>query len=214
MAWEISGEYFETCSCDYVCPCITSNLMARPTQGWCTFAFVHHIQRGQFNGTQLDDLNFAVIGRTPEEMAKGNWTVGLVTDERATAEQQQAIVAIASGQAGGPMAPLSGLISNFAGVEARPLRFEQDGLRRSASIPGLLDEALVGAAGANSSEPMLLDNVPHPVSQRLALAQATGSHVHAFGIDWDNTSGKNNGTLCPASKVWPCSACWWLSEPS
>ena len=40
---------------------------------------------------------------------------------------------------------------------------------------------------------MFLENVPHPVSQRLALAHATRSHVHAFGIDWDNTSGKNNG---------------------
>jgi hypothetical protein len=193
MAWQISGEYFETCSCDYVCPCITSNLQARPTQGWCIFAFVHHIDRGQFNGTQLDGLNFVVVGRTPEEMAKGNWTVGLITDQRASAEQQQAIVAIASGQAGGPMAPLGGLIGNFAGVEARTIQFDKDGLRRAASVPELLDEALDGATGADSNEPMFLDNVPHPVSQRLALAHATRSHVHAFGIDWDNTSGKNNG---------------------
>ena len=193
MAWQISGEYFETCSCDYLCPCVTSNLSARPTQGWCTFAFVHHIDRGHFNDTQLDGLNFAVIGRTPEEMSKGNWTVGVVTDERATAEQQQAFVAIASGQAGGPMAPLVGLISNFAGVEVRSIRFDKDGLRRAASIPQLLDEALEGATGANPSEPMFLENVPHPVNQRLALAHATDSHVHAFGIDWDDTSGKNNG---------------------
>jgi len=197
MAWHVSGEYFETCSCDYVCPCITTELMGRPTQGWCVFAFVHHIERGNFDSTQLDGLNFAVIGRTPEEMARGNWTVGVVTDERATAEQQQALVAIASGQAGGPMAPLGGLIGNFAGVEARPIKFEKDGLRRSASIPGLLDEALEGATGAKADEPMFLDNVPHPVSQRLALAHATRSHVHAFGIDWDNTSGKNNGHFAP-----------------
>jgi hypothetical protein len=193
MAWEVSGEYFETCSCDYLCPCVTSNLSAHPTQGWCTFAFVHHIDRGQLDGTRLDGLNFVVIGRTPEEMIKGNWTVGVVTDERATPEQQQALVAIASGQAGGPMAQLGPLIGNFVGVEARPITFEKNGLRRAASIPQLLDQALDGATGANASEPMFLDNVPHPVSQRLALAHATGSHVHAFGIDWDNASGSNNG---------------------
>src|SRR5256885_1473898 len=34
MAWQIRGEYFETCSCDFLCPCPTSNLTARPTQGW------------------------------------------------------------------------------------------------------------------------------------------------------------------------------------
>jgi hypothetical protein len=197
MAWQIRGEYFETCSCDYLCPCPTSNLTARPTQGWCTFAFVQHIEQGQYDGVTLDGLNFAIIGRTPEEMAKGNWTVGVITDERASPEQQQAIVAIASGQAGGPMAPLSGLISNFAGVEARPIRFDKDGLQRSASIPEMLDQALEGVAGANGSEPIYLDNVGHPVNTRLALAHGTRSHVHAFGIDWDNTSGKNNGHFAP-----------------
>ena len=197
MAWQINGEYFETCSCDYLCPCVTSNLTARPTQGSCTFAFVQHIDRGRFNDVVLDGLNFAVIGRTPEEMAKGNWTVGVITDERASPEQQQAIVTIASGQAGGPMAALSGLIGTFAGVEARPIRFEKDGLRRAASIPEMLDQALEGMTGANGSEPIHLDNVPHPVNTRLALAHGTRSHVHAFGIDWDNTGGKNNGHFAP-----------------
>jgi hypothetical protein len=197
MTWQVKGEYFETCSCDYVCPCPTSNLTARPTQGWCTFAFVQHIEQGRYNDVELDGLNFAIIGRTPEEMAKGNWTVGVVTDERASPEQQEAIVAIASGQAGGPMATLGGLISNFAGVEARPIHFDKDGLQRSASIPGMLDQALEGMAGANGSDPIYFDNVGHPVSTKLALAHGTRSHVHAFGIDWDNTSGKNNGHFAP-----------------
>jgi hypothetical protein len=197
MAWQIRGEYFETCSCDYLCPCPTSNLTARPTQGWCTFAFVQHIHQGHFDGVQLDGLNFAIIGRTPEAMAQGNWTVGVITDDRASPEQQQAIVSIASGQAGGPMAPLAGLIGNFAGVEARSIRFDKDGLKRAASIPEMLDQALEGVAGANGSEPIYLDNVGHPVNTRLALAHGTASHVHAFGIDWDNTSGKNNGHFAP-----------------
>ena len=33
MAWAINGEYFETCNCDFLCPCITSNLAATPTEG-------------------------------------------------------------------------------------------------------------------------------------------------------------------------------------
>ncbi len=31
------------------------------------------------------------------------------------------------------------------------------------------------------------------VNSRLALAKATGSHLHAFGIAWDDASGRNNG---------------------
>ena len=45
----------------------------------------------------------------------------------------------------------------------------------------MLDQALEGMAGANTNEPMYLDNVGHPVHTRLALAQSTRSHVHAFG---------------------------------
>jgi hypothetical protein len=197
MAWQIRGEYFETCSCDYLCPCIPSNLAARPTEGWCVFAFAQHIDQGRYDNVQLDGLNFVVIGRTPEEMVKGNWTVGVVTDERASPEQQQAIVAIASGQAGGPMATLSGLIGTFAGVESRPISFDKDGMHRSAAIPEMLDQAVEGMLGANGSDPMYVDNVGHPLNTRLAMAHSTGSHVHAFGINWDNTSTKNNGHFAP-----------------
>jgi hypothetical protein len=193
MAWQIRGEYFETCSCDYVCPCISSNLTARPTQGWCVVAFVEHIDQGQYNDVQLDGLNFVIVARTPEEMGKGNWTVGLIVDERATPEQRDALTAIASGQAGGPMASLGPLIGNFAGVESRPVNVQMEGNRRSVSIPDVLDQGVEGMIGANGSEPMYFENVGHPVSTKLALAHSTRSHVHAFGIDWDNSSGNNNG---------------------
>ena len=66
----------------------------------------------------------------------------------------------------------------------------------------MLDEALEGMLGANGAEPLYVDNVPHPVNSRLALAHATRSHVHAFGIDWDNTSGRNNAHFAPFD--WRC----------
>jgi hypothetical protein len=172
---------------------VISNFTARPTQGWCTFAFVHHIEDGRFDSVSLDGLNFCIIVHTPEEMGKGNWTVGVITDERASPEQQQAILGIVSGQAGGPMANLAGLVGTFAGVESRQVQFVKDGHRMAGSVPEMLDQALEAILGANGSEPMYVDNVPHPVNSRLALAHATRTHVHAFGIDLDNTSGTNNG---------------------
>src|SRR5262249_26247438 len=146
--WQISGDYFESCSCDYLCPCLTSNLNARPTKGYCAFGMVFHIAEGWFGSTVLDDLNFAVVGRAPNEMVKGDWSAGVITDLRATSKQQQALVTIASGQAGGPMSVLASLIGTFLGVEAKPIRFEKQGMRRGVSIPGVLDQAIEGVAGA------------------------------------------------------------------
>ena len=195
--WQISGEYFEACNCDSVCPCPTSGLAAKPTKGVCDAGLVFTVQRGQYGGTTLDGLSFAVLLHTPGPMGQGNWTVGLVVDERASKEQRDALSAIAGGQAGGPMGALAPLISSFGGVEAKPIRITSNGMHREVSIPGMLDLAVDGIAGARSSEPIYLDNVGHPAASRLALAKATRSHMHAFGINWDDTSGRNNGHFAP-----------------
>ena len=197
VQWQISGEYFEACSCDSVCPCPTSGLAARPTKGSCDAGLVFHVQRGQYGSIRLDGLSFAVLLHTPGAMIQGNWTVGLVLDERASKEQREALTTIASGQGGGPMAALGPLIGKFAGAEAKPIKIESSGMRRSVSISGMLDLAVEGIPGANQGEPIYLDNVAHPAASRLALAKASRSHMHAFGIDWDETSGRNNGHFAP-----------------
>ncbi len=197
--WRINGEYFEACSCDSVCPCPTSGLAAPPTKGYCAAGLVFEVERGQYGDTRLDGLAFAVLLHTPGPMIQGNWTVGVIVDERATAPQRDAIAAIASGQAGGPMAAVAPLVGRLGGVEPRRIAIERSGMRRSVSIPGVLDIAVDGIPGANQGEPIYFDNVGHPAASRLALAKASRSHMHAFGIDWDDTSGRNNGHFAPFS---------------
>src|SRR5258705_6110085 len=124
-SWHVSGQYFETCSCDFVCPCILGQMAVRPSRGSCTFAMAMRIDRGTFDSITLDGLTFIILGYTPQEMGKGNWSVGLVIDERASAEQIGAITAIASGSAGRPMAPLSGPIWEVLGGETPSHLYER-----------------------------------------------------------------------------------------
>ncbi len=95
--WRISGNYLETCNCDFLCPCITSNLAGQPTKGNCIAALVYHIDRGTYGEVKLDDLSFAVLLYSPGVMVEGNMSVGVITDEGASADQQAVLVAIASG---------------------------------------------------------------------------------------------------------------------
>jgi hypothetical protein len=200
-AWKVSGQYYETCSCDYMCPCILQQMSVKPSQGWCTFAMGFQIERGNFGNVALDGLGFVVLGHTPEEMAKGNWTVGVIADERASAEQRDAITAIASGQAGGPMSALGGLVGKFAGVESAAIRFDRNGMKWSVSAGKMVDMAAEAAMGINPDvkEPLKLSNAGHPASNELSMAHATRSHVHALGFDWDDASGKNSGQYAPFS---------------
>jgi hypothetical protein len=159
------------------------------------------IDRGSYGTVPLDGLGFIVLGLTPEAMGKGNWSLGVIADERASAEQRDAITAIASGAAGGPMAALSGLVGKFLGVESAPIQFERSGVTWSVQASGFLDMAAEGAMGLNphATEPLYLDNTGHPAADRFALAHATRSHVHALGFAWDDVSGRNNGQYAPFS---------------
>ena len=200
-AWQVSGQYYETCNCDFVCPCILGQMAVKPSKGSCTFAMGFQIERGRYGTVPLDGLGFIVLGFTPAEMGKGNWSVGVIADERASAEQRDAIAGIASGSAGGPMSALSGLVVKFLDTESAPIRFDRNGAKWSVKASSLVDMAAEGAKGINpnATEPLHLDNTGHPAADRFALAHASKSHVRALGLTWDDASGKNNGQYAPFS---------------
>ncbi len=200
-SWKASGQYYETCNCDFLCPCLPGRMAVSPTKGSCLFAMAFQIERGTYGALTLDGLGFIVLGTTPEAMAKGNWSVGVIVDERATAEQRDAIVAMASGSAGGPMAALSPLVGTFLGVESAPIRFDRTGANWSVTAGNLVDMAAQGAMGMNpnATEPLYIENTGHPAADRFSLARALRSHVDALGVSLHDTSGRNNGQYAPFS---------------
>lgn len=110
-----------------------------------------HIDRGKFGEVNLDDLNFAVVDLTNGPMGNGNWSLGLVVDERASSEQSEALTSIVSGQAGGPLSNLAPLIGKFLGVESKPIQFKREGMKGSVTIKDALDQAILGHAPALST---------------------------------------------------------------
>ena len=84
-SWKVSGQYYETCNCDFVCPCILQQMSAAPSKGECLFAMAFKIDRGAYGAIPLDGLGFIMLGQTPEAMVRGNWSVGVIVDQRATA---------------------------------------------------------------------------------------------------------------------------------
>ena len=198
--WNIKGQYMETCNCEFICPCIGTNLTARPTEGDCKAAIAMKIDKGEKEGVDLSGLSFIVLMHSPGAMADGDIKVGLIIDEGADESQVEAISAIASGTAGGPMSALAPLVGEFAGVEKRPISFEADGMKFHVTAGELIDQAIEGVPSVSrEGEPIYLDNTAHPVSAKLALANATKSSFHAFGIDWDDDSGTRNGHFAPFS---------------
>jgi hypothetical protein len=199
-SWEVRGQYYETCNCDFLCPCVPWQLAVKPTKGSCIFAMAFQIEQGRYGNVGLDGLGFILVGLTPAEMGQGNWSVGVVVDDRATAEQRDAIAGIASGAAGGPMAALAGLVGTVLGVESSPITFTRSGASWSVHAPSLVRMAAAGATGLDPSAPPLqLAHTGHPAADTFSLARAQNSHVSAFGVSWDDASGRNNGQYAPFS---------------
>lgn len=192
--WQFTGDYFENCNCDVVCPCVFSNkpqFTSQPTQGACDVAFGFHIESGSYGGVTLDGLNVAMMAHTPGPMADGNWAVALYLDERADERQRQALQAIFAGQAGGIMGGFAPLIGSVLGVKAVPITFQKDGMRRSLEIPGLAHLAVRAAPAAMPDKEMWAVNA-HPFNlEGVAMAAGeAGSTWEDYGMRWDN-SGKN-----------------------
>src|SRR5213080_4515902 len=162
--WQIAGDYFENCNCDVVCPCLFSPnapLTSMPTAGACEVAFGFHVDRGSYGDIPLDGLNVALAVRTPGVMAEGNWSVALYLDERADEQQSQALQAIFSGSAGGPVGALAPLISTVLGAKAVPITFHKEGNRRSMEIPGIMQMAVHPIPTLQPDEAILVQNA-HP----------------------------------------------------
>jgi len=105
VSWNVSGSYFETCSCNVVCAC-TASLSLGATLDRCKVTLVFNVHSGDIEGTDVGGLTVAAIVDTPKVMTDGNWRVGVFIDDAASDQQAEKLGGVFSGALGGPMAAL------------------------------------------------------------------------------------------------------------
>jgi hypothetical protein len=199
--WQLSGDYFENCNCDVVCPCLASTaapLTSPPSRGVCDVALVFHIDKGRYGDLSLDGLNVALVAHAPGPMAVGNWTLAAYIDERADERQAAALGAIFTGAEGGPMAAFAPLVGQQLGVKKVPIRYAIQNKNRSVDIPGIMQMGVEPIPTMHAGGEIWA-SLGHPVApDRIALAMGCrGSTFADYGMRWDN-SGRN-GHYAPIS---------------
>ena len=199
--WTLTGDYFENCNCNVVCPCLISAaapLTGTPTRGNCDVALAFHIERGEYDGAPLDGLNVVVAAHVPGPMADGNWTLAAYIDQRADNRQAAALQAIFSGAEGGPMAAVAPLVGAHLGVRRAPITYTGQGKTRTAEIPEVLHMSVDPLPTLHPGGEIWA-SAGHPVApDRLALAVGGAGSTYAdHGMRWDN-SGRN-GHYAPIS---------------
>lgn len=189
MSWSLKGTYFETCSCEVVCPC-TASLALGADYDRCKVTLVFNIVQGEVEGVDVGGLKVAAIADTPKVMSEGNWRLGVFVDAAATDEQAEKLLGVFGGQLGGPMAALGPLVSEQLGVERAAIEVHEDGLRHSVKIGDAIDFEIedVVSFGLENGEPARLVGIFHPVGSELTISKATRSRISAFGIEYEGRS--------------------------
>ena len=196
MAWKLEGTYFETCSCEVVCPCAAS-LALGADYDRCNVTLVFHVVDGDVEGTDVSGLTVAAVADTPKVMSDGNWRLGVFIDGAASDEQAAKLGAVFGGQLGGPMAALAPLVSESLGVERVPIEVREEGLRHSVRIGDAVDFEVedVVSFGVETGEPARLSGIFHPAGSELTISKATRSSIDAFGIAYEGKSGFSNSAF-------------------
>src|SRR5262245_51089782 len=190
MSWSIDGTYFETCSCELMCPCNFS-FDHGATYDYCRVCLVFSIRDGEIEGTDVSGRTVAVIAETPKVMTEGNWRLGMFVDDGASDEQMEKLTGVCGGQMGGPMAALAPLVGEMLGVERASIEVVEEGLRHSVRIGDAIDFEVedIVPFGVETGEPAKITGIFHPVAPELTAAEATRSSISAFGIEYEGKTG-------------------------
>jgi hypothetical protein len=183
VAWSIEGRYFENCSCEVVCPC-TASFALGADNDYCRVVLVFHVDRGEVDGVDVGGATVAAVAESGRYMHEGNWKLGLLIDESASDEQAEKLQGVFTGQLGGPMEALGGLVGEVLGVERVALEFSSENGHHSlrAGDHGQAAVEDVVPFGVEDGHAVQLTGVFHPAGSELTIAKAEeNSAVEIFG---------------------------------
>ena len=157
MAYEIEGRLLEVCTCNVLCPCWVGE---DPDFKTCDTVIAWGIEKGSIDGVNVDGLTMAVSAHIPKNiLIPKSWKAVVFVDDRSTAEQEDAMIRLFTGQLGGAVADLAGLIGEVVAVERSPITFSVEGGKGRLTIGKLVDAEMAPFIGATGNPTTLAETV-------------------------------------------------------
>ncbi len=182
--WHLKGELALSCNCAVFCPCVLSLGQHAPTEGYCqTWAGVR-IDDGRFGEVDLSGVTFGFMADIPGRLARGNWTMALFVDDKASAQAVKALTWIMTGRAGGSTGLLKILAGSFLGVRQIPITYEILGETRIIKIEKIVDGAITPVKGKNQGN-VVIRNSEYWIAPDITVARADKSRFRLFGRNWN-----------------------------
>ena len=156
MAWNMTGQMLEACSCKMFCPCNFGP--AEPDQGWCSAALGFDIRQGNADGVNLGGTKAAVVLDLPGDFVSGNATARLYIDEAASVDQRRELEAIFTGKKGGLWEALGAMITKWLPAQVKDIQI-RDGGSPSCSV-GDIGQVTLQPIKNSAGQPTQMVNAP------------------------------------------------------
>ncbi len=157
MGYEIEGRLLEVCTCNVLCPCWVGE---DPDNGTCDTVIAWGIEKGTIDGVGVEGLTLAVSAHIPQNiLTPKSWKAVVFVDDRATEEQEGALLRLFTGQLGGAVADLAGLIGEVVAVERAAITFSVEGGKGRLKIGSRVEAEMAPFVGATGNPTTLAETV-------------------------------------------------------
>jgi hypothetical protein len=197
MAWQLQGEWIESCSCEMVCPCLWGP-EGKPTQGWCSAAIGLNIRQGNANGVDLSNARAVFVGDFPGNFQLGNGTARVYLDEGLNADQRRELEAILTGQQGGVWGALAAAVSQLLPTKVARISLDS-GESPSISVAGTGEMKLRWMKDQNGAQTELVNS---PVGTAFGMAREALAFTDGQWTDPDLRTWPAGGNGGVASFNW------------
>jgi hypothetical protein len=160
MAYQLEGSLLEVCTCKVICPCWVGE---DPDGGQCDGIVAYHVDRGTVDGVDVSGHSFVLLAHIPGNVLKGNWRAAVYVDDKATPQQEEALISAFTGKLGGPLADLAQLVGEVVSVERAPIDFRVEKGKGTLKIGDGIEaelEPLQGATGFTTLNDSIFSNIP------------------------------------------------------
>jgi hypothetical protein len=190
MAYELEGSLLEVCTCNVLCPCWIGE---DADGGTCDTVVSYHFDRGKVGNVDVSGLTLAAVCHIPGNILKGNWKVAVFLDDKASDQQQNALLEVFTGKLGGPVAELTKLFGEVVGVTRAPIQFHVKEGKGSLKIGADIEAEMTPFVGATGQVTKLQDSVFSTIPGGVAYVSKASTYkakVPSLGFNI-NLSGHN-----------------------
>jgi hypothetical protein len=188
--YSVDGTLLEACSCAAPCPCWIGD---DPDGGACAAFIAYHVDRGQIRGLDVSGLSLVLVNQIPGNVMAGNWRAVIYVDDRATPEQQQALLEAFGGQLGGAPADLAKLLGEIVAVHPVPIEHQVEGGKGTIRVGNAVYSEMAPYTDAQGRPTSLHESIFSTIPGSPAYVARASTHqvnIPEHGMVWE-FSGRN-----------------------